>query len=482
MEDFIRLGNAVGELLIILNKLPSNIACEEIVCRSKGVLNELLITCQRKLNAIAINKENEQSGFKVEDDVKEEVEASDDDFDQERNELVDEELDVASDTVSGAPVMISVKKKPKKRRKRYYSSDSDYDGRSEDGRYSQSGIDNSQFQPFVKNISQFPHHCVFCDTNLEEQAHHDKICHFSEDRNQYICPECDFTSDDKVSLMNHFAVNHKKKHLYYCPKCDQAYFDRRKFRVHYYLAHGGEWIDDKTCMMCLKTFARAAFCRNHMEKEHLNNMFKCRWKVCSELEFSSYADVEKHYTLEHPPIPDSCTCHICGKFFKRQYHAQYLRHVQLHTMTEKTVKCEDCGATFYLEGELTIHRRKKHLKKFMCDMCDYRTHNNVLLEKHMLTHTELRPVVCNICGLGLKDDVYLKRHMTVHSNERPHKCDFCGKGFKQRKNLTVHRKIHTGEFEGYCKICNKGFVQKYNLELHNAKAHPEMYANKKINN
>ena len=335
------------------------------------------------------------------------------------------------------------------------------------------------------------YHCLLCEKNFsssDELLCHDKEIHMN-DVNEYKCPECGKTSSREATFQ-HFAKEHRKRNykrerdverfgrrVLHCLDCDQLFLERQPLRKHYLDAHN-KWCNKKTCLLCLKEFDKYNDTVYHEQTEHENRNFCCRFKhvekskqnkdVCQK-EFTTYEELQQHYSTEHP-VQETYTCHICGEFFKKQYRAKYLRHVKQHSMTEKTVECPDCDEKFFFEADLKRHERK-HKKKFMCDICDFRTGWKGALETHMLTHTDEKPFVCNVCGMGFKLAYYLQKHSVSHSEVRKYECEYCGKAFKAKRNLNEHTKIHTGKFGGYCEICKKGFTQKYNLTLHNFKHH-----------
>ena len=318
------------------------------------------------------------------------------------------------------------------------------------------------------------YHCPLCQMNFsyrDDLLNHDKEVHLN-DVNEYMCPKCG-TTEDREAILQHFAKEHSEskkygKNLLYCPACDQLFLNRPKLRRHYFDAHK-KWLNNRTCFLCLKVFDRERQVRTHENTEHFNGKFCCRYKNLFKClkEFTTYEELQQHYPVDHP-IQDTYTCHICGKCFTRQFRSHFMRHVQKHSMTEKTVECPECDAKFFFKIELNKHM-KNHTRNYMCDICDYRGSSAHYLKAHMRTHSDERPFICNICGSGFKSPQHHRNHMLTHSEVRKHKCEYCGKAFKAKKNLTEHIKIHTGKFSGYCEICNKGFTQKYNLTLHNLK-------------
>ncbi|KAJ8308204.1 hypothetical protein KUTeg_013078 [Tegillarca granosa] len=96
------------------------------------------------------------------------------------------------------------------------------------------------------------------------------------------------------------------------------------------------------------------------------------------------------------------------------------------------------------------------------------------MNKHLKTHSDLRPHVCKLCGKGFKRADSLTEHEYRHSGEQPHVCDLCGKGFYNVHKLKKHLLAHDGPDQmSRCiqcnNICGKGFAQASNLKSHESK-------------
>lgn len=77
-----------------------------------------------------------------------------------------------------------------------------------------------------------------------------------------------------------------------------------------------------------------------------------------------------------------------------------------------------------------------------------------------------RPWVCGVCGTGHARKEHLDRHQVTHSDVRPYACPACPKMFKRNEHLSRHLVIHSGQKTELCRECGKTFYRKDHLRKH----------------
>ncbi|KAK2153262.1 hypothetical protein LSH36_302g01000 [Paralvinella palmiformis] len=101
-----------------------------------------------------------------------------------------------------------------------------------------------------------------------------------------------------------------------------------------------------------------------------------------------------------------------------------------------------------------------------CEKCGKRLPSASAFDKHILTHSGLRPYICSLCNVAFKLKVHLKKHhLYRHSDEKPCECSICGKKFKDSSAVRLHERIHSTDRPFRCE-CGKTFKTRENLWGH----------------
>ena len=103
-------------------------------------------------------------------------------------------------------------------------------------------------------------------------------------------------------------------------------------------------------------------------------------------------------------------------------------------------KCVLCGETFAKENQYNRHvATHTGLRPHPCDQCDMRFLYPNKLRAHKLTHAKTHP--CGECGEMFKGSRAVAKHMsTVHPKFTT--CLDCGKEFQTKSKMNEHMKIH----------------------------------------
>lgn len=119
-----------------------------------------------------------------------------------------------------------------------------------------------------------------------------------------------------------------------------------------------------------------------------------------------------------------------------------------------SLKCEICREPFRVNKDLIFHRRL-HLasSSIHCRVCLRRFSKMDDMKDHENCCNLLR-YECYLCRCSKNGKLLLERHMLTHSNKKAFNCNRCGKHLKRKESLIYHGKFACRVKKG------KSFVQK----------------------
>ncbi|CAG9789591.1 unnamed protein product [Diatraea saccharalis] len=331
-------------------------------------------------------------------------------------------------------------------------------------------LENSKLCPFkwLKNLYM----CFYCEQQFPDPAilrDHHRTEHRSQTSEQIkeavfrlkkyelvkvditdvSCKLCDDVIPDFASLKNHLLIKHKKgidpksndgmlpfkltSNLFKCTICDITYAEYKTLNHHMNI-HFQNFI----CEQCGAGFVTPDRLRTHAFS-HETGSFPCNG--CDKI-FKSANAKNEHFATVHMKVKRH-RCPHCPETFRNYF--QRNKHISnVHGVKLKEFKCTLCPKVFISSGKLGVHIRTVHLKlkRYSCDVCEWRFYSKSELKDHMVRHGGERKHQCNICKKGYARKYTLTEHMRIHENDRRFVCPTCGKSFIQNSTLKHHIKIH----------------------------------------
>lgn len=160
--------------------------------------------------------------------------------------------------------------------------------------------------------------------------------------------------------------------------------------------------------------------------------------------------------------------------------------------------CPDCGQSFHLKINLTIHQRT-HIEKEHREACsglpvrsekshstlepgevvvpgpvirwlpeEPTSHQSPISHAFMGQRPATKVYHCSKCLHSFQQWKSLVLHQRQHTGKRQGwpACPYCGKAFRRPSDLFRHQRIHTGERPYQCPQCGKAFNRNHHLTVH----------------
>ena len=205
-------------------------------------------------------------------------------------------------------------------------------------------------------------------------------------------------------------------------------------------------------------------------------IFRCKW--CTGA-YITKEEILAHYTFMHPfKSPPFYLCDHCD-FSCTSNNVMFDHCKQNHAESEvtKTFKCPKCDFSTHRANTMKVHM-ERHYVKLVCSYCGKILKSEITLREHIkLWHEEFSTEqnhVCQQCDFKTHHEVLLKRHI-YHRHERKQKCEHCGKLFTCLSQMychidCVHRDLDIPK-EHVCDFCAKPFIYAYSLDQHRKVKH-----------
>lgn len=269
------------------------------------------------------------------------------------------------------------------------------------------------------NKLKLPLTCEYCGKTFNRRQHysaHIRAKHTFE--KPYKCNLCDAKYTNSHSLLVH-KRNHNNEKPFVCSYCGKSFVCSGDL-YHHSKIHLNR--REYKCNLCDKSFNTASILRTHKICMHLEPK---DWKyICRHCDkrFPINSSLVNHMK-RHLGVREF-SCHICEKkFFDK---SELSKHLKSHS-NEKFFKCNICESKEYKNS----YSLKKHMKiihdigtisivkpekKFNCPMCSKTFAFNNKLQKHICTHTGVKPFKCHYCDKRFIDNYYRKLHLKKKHN------------------------------------------------------------------
>ena len=231
-----------------------------------------------------------------------------------------------------------------------------------------------------------------------------------------------------------------------CKFCDEIFMTYYALNIHLEESHGNL---TKFCEPCNKHFQTPKKLKNHIRNVHKGGKHEC--KSCNKC-FTKPSSLNLHIKSVHEGIKSSplnnktFQCEICGKEMKHEA-SLVMHNINVH-QPSKNLPCNICKKTYPNKYKLKAHKIKVH-EKSVCTICG-KSVMQTFIKQHMIAihsiNNETEEILkCEICQKEFGSRQFLNKHMITHTGLKPYKCKHCGQGFSDSSNRLNHEKaVHKG--------------------------------------
>jgi hypothetical protein len=117
---------------------------------------------------------------------------------------------------------------------------------------------------------------------------------------------------------------------------------------------------------------------------------------------------------------------------------------------------------------------EQNTKKFKCDICDYSTTNQSILNRHTnFVHLKMKIFECTQCFNKFGSNARLQKHIvSVHNKRKEFQCDHCDEAFCWKGDLNNHKNVTHRKIKNYrCDLCDYSSYTSATLVHHSKDAH-----------
>ncbi|XP_061713742.1 zinc finger protein 470-like [Cydia pomonella] len=255
-----------------------------------------------------------------------------------------------------------------------------------------------------------------------------------------VCEEC---GKSVRNLKGHSLLHQQKgeRQMIQCKLCPKLFNTDSGRNKHYRNIHLGlSNVSKSICDICNKEVKHL---KGHIKMMHNRESLPYGCGSC-ERRFLCRSALKKHMA-KHVGVPEiPYECDIC----KRRFHTKTLvsKHIRQFHLNVKNYLCEICSKTFFDKHPFIIHM-ESHSKErlYKCKDCGLPLKTKETLRNHRLLHRNDKEFPCELCSKKFQKLAYLRVHMVTHTKEKRYECRYCGVRFgrshhRSRHESTAHQK------------------------------------------
>ncbi|XP_013066785.2 zinc finger protein 366-like [Biomphalaria glabrata] len=182
-----------------------------------------------------------------------------------------------------------------------------------------------------------------------------------------------------------------------------------------------------------------------------------------------------NHTLNNTALADGSGLAVCKPFVNPQQNTMQVAPPQKPPgVKKKSTQPQSTPQGHLVPGNMDspnkVKKKSHHKKKEktnVCDVCGRGFAEKYTLNRHMLTHTHVKPFSCSKCNMSFSRSDGLAKHMGAgHRRIDAHHCDVCGGTFNSEVSFEQHRREYGNTLPFVCNLCMLAFSQCCHLNYH----------------
>uniref|UniRef100_T1JH57 RING-type E3 ubiquitin transferase n=1 Tax=Strigamia maritima TaxID=126957 RepID=T1JH57_STRMM len=243
-----------------------------------------------------------------------------------------------------------------------------------------------------------------------------------------ISEKSGYITDNSINL----DCMETEKSLVTCTECGEGFVSHAGFALHK-LLHGQE----RHCITCGDQFTT-----NKNLHQHLLSHTSEKFTTCNQC--FRFFDKEFDWNLKEHKHFKAPLCNECESYVIIN------RDITIAKEISGELTCNYCGRVYYSRKSLNIHL-DKHNSKYCCRKCGkvFGTYNAIT--RHILVHTNFKPLKCEVCGMRFTN---LLKHQ-IHGK-------LCGKRSKRKESVLLNTPVNCAT------VKNEKLVNEFSVIVNNS--------------
>ena len=334
---------------------------------------------------------------------------------------------------------------------------------------------SKQIQTISRSIQNQAVNCDLCDFSASEKKPFQEVrMHYM--KVHFMCNLCGKQHSSESDLKKHMEGLHRQGidtlvcNIDDCNHRENMLSEKGevelKFRSLYVHIRQRHSTFEYSCNLCETKLASEQDLKDHLAIQHDIAKGRIRRFQCPDCEkvFNRGANLRAHIKATHTVYPP-LNCKLC------KFVALYSGNLKKHIVTaheEKTIKCDDCYYKVKHATTMEKHIESEHRREYTCEVCSYNTKDKKSFRRHLFIHGEDGAYKCSTCDFRTKTPDSLKTHEKYHKPPQ-YICDACEYTSHNQANFSTHKKTKHGNPQHKCITCGKMFLHKRHLLKHESK-------------